>query len=409
MTSSDRSDARADAVWYGGFALLALAVATVDEAPLARHWGLISSAAYAVGALVSLGVGRSLARRTAVAIVVFIGAAVLPLGLELWWRADNGLGTHAKSETIVTEASARFIVRGENPYAADYSNGPLARFPTGVNAHVPYLPGNLVFGLGRPLAGDGVAGDARIAFAVVFLGTTIAALRLSRAPSGVQLRAVMVVVVSPLGARYIVGGGNDLPVIGAMLLALVLLERRRPLGSGLAAGLAAAVKLTAWPLLPFLAVAARDGRDARAPMQVAAIASIVVVAVALPFLIWDPPAMIEDVVLYPLGLTTGGTPASSPTIGGTLAGWFPESRDVIAIGAGAAVGALTLWLLVQRPPRSARDAARSTALVLLAATALATAGRFGYLVYALDLWLWSAWILRSDAATGDHPAGAAGS
>lgn len=398
MTSSDRSNARADAVWYGGFALLSLAVAAVDEAPLARHWGLISAGAYAVGAIASLGLGRSLARRTAIVIAVFIGAAVLPLGLELSWRVDNGLGTHAKSETVVTEESARAIVRGENPYAVDYSDGPLERFPTGVDTHVPYLPGNLAFGLGRPLAGDGVAGDARIAFAVVFLLATMVALRLSRARSGVQLRAFMCVVVSPLGARYIVGGGNDLPVIGAMLLALVLLERGRPLGSGLAAGLAATVKLTAWPLLPFLAVAARVGRDARAPMQVAAIASIVVVAVALPFLIWDPPAMIEDVVLYPLGLTAGGTPASSPTIGGALAGWFPGARDAIAIGAGAAVGAVTVWLLVLRPPRSAHDAARSTALVLLAATALATAGRFGYLVYALDLWLWSAWVLRPDDA-----------
>ena len=397
MGTGDAREARWDAAWYAGFAVVGLAVGLLDEAPLARNWGLIASVTYSGGAIVSLTWSTvSLRRRTLVALAAFAGAALLPLGLELWWRAENGLGTHAKSETVVTEESARVVLEGGDPYAADYSDGPLARFPPGVDAHVPYLPGNLVFGLGRPLLGDGVAGDARIGFAVVFIGTVAAALRLSRAPSGEQLRAFMVVVVSPLGARYVVGGGNDLPVLGGMLLALVLVERRRPAGAGLAAGLAAAVKLTAWPLLPFLVVAARDraGRFTRA--RTGTIAATVIAVAVVPFLLVNPATMIEDVVLYPLGLTAGGTPASSPTLGGLLARLIPDAKDAVAVSAGVVVGVITLWLLVRRPPRSARDAARATALVLLAATVLATAGRFGYLVYAMDLWLWSIWILRDD-------------
>ena len=396
MANPEGHSTRSDGAWYALFALVALAVGLLDSAPLARNWGLIASIAYAAGALASLAGTARVARRAAVAVIVFAGAALLPLGLELWWRVENGPGTHAKSETIVTEESARVAFRGENPYAADYSDGPLARFPAGVDDHVPYLPGNLAFGLGRHLGNDGALGDARLTFAAVFLGATIAALRLSRAPSGEQLRAFTVIVVSPLGARYVVGGGNDLPVIGAMLLALVLLERRRPLGAGLAAGLAATVKLTAWPLLPFLVIAARDpgGRPARA--RAAWIATVLVLAAIMPFLAWDPTAMIEDVVRYPLGLTTSGTPAATPTLGGMLAHWAPGARGAIAIGAGVVVGSIALWLLVRRPPRSARDAARATAIVLLAATILATAGRFGYLVYAIDLWVWSAWILRKE-------------
>jgi hypothetical protein len=34
--------------------------------------------------------------------------------------------------------------------------------------------------------------------------------------------------------------------------------------------------------------------------------------------------------------------------------------------------------------------------VLFSTALLATAGRFGYLVYVIDLWLWSAWVLRKD-------------
>ena len=396
VTHADRRDARWDALWYAGFAIVALVVGLVDPVPLARSWGLIASAAYGLGALAALGLGRSFSRRGVIAMAVFAGAALLPLGLELRWRAENGLSTHAKSETLVTEEAARAWLDGENPYAADHSEGPLRRFPPGVDAHLPYLPGNLVFGLGRPLVGDGATGDARPAFAAVFLGTVVAALRLSRAPSGARLRAFMIVVVSPLGARYVVGGGNDLPVIGAMLLALVLLERRRPLGAGIAAGLAATVKLTAWPLLPFLVAAARDPADRPARTRTAAIVGVVVIAAVAPFLIWDPAAMVEDVLLYPLGLTSGGTPAASPTLGRLIAQMFPAARAAIAVGAGLIVASVTLWLLVRHVPRSARGVARATALVLLVATALATAGRFGYLVYALDLWIWSAWVLSSE-------------
>ncbi len=402
MNDAPEHEAWRDALWYLGFSVAALVVALVDSAPLARHWGLIASAGYGVGALASIGLGRTLTQRWAVVMVVFAGVILLPLGLEVWWRAENGLGTHAKSETVVTEEAARAFFDRKNPYTVDYSDGPLGRFPAGVDSHVPYLPGNLAFGVGRPILGDGVAGDARIGFALVFLGTVAVALRLSGAPSGVKLRAFMVVVVSPLGARYVVGGGNDLPVIGMMLLALVLLERRRPAGGGLAAGLAAAVKLTAWPLLPFLVVAARGpaGRSARA--KAAAIAGAVVTAAVVPFLLMDPGAMFEDVVRYPLGLTAGGTPAASPTLGGLLARWLPSARTEVAFGAGAIVAATTLWLLLRRPPRSARDAARATAMVLLSATVLATAGRFGYLVYVIDLWFWSAWILREDPSVTAH-------
>jgi len=396
MGTGGAREARWDAAWYAGFAVVALAIGLLDETPLAHNWGLIASAAYSVGALAALRWGAGLVRRTGVAIAVFVGAALLPLGLELWWRAENGLGTHAKSETVVTEESARVVLAGDDPYAADYSEGPLARFPAGVDAHVPYLPGNVVFGLARPLAGPGVAGDARIAFTAVFLGAVITALRLSQAPSGEQLRAFMVVVVSPLGARYVVGGGNDLPVIAGMLLALVLVERRQPCHAGLAAGLATAVKLTAWPLLPFLVVAARDRTGRSAAARTAAIAAAVVTAAVVPFLLVNPGGMFEDVVLYPLGLTAGGTPASSPTLGGLLGRLIPGAKGTIAVSAGVIVGAMTLWLLLRHSPRSARDAARATALVLLTATVLATAGRFGYLVYAVDLWLWSIWILRDD-------------
>jgi hypothetical protein len=143
-------------------------------------------------------------------------------------------------------------------------------------------------------------------------------------------------------------------------------------------------------------VAARHRAGRSAAARTAAIAAAVVTAAVVPFLLVNPGGMFEDVVRYPLGLTTGGTPASSPTLGGLLGRLVPDAKGAIAVSAGVIVAGLTLWLLVRRPPRSARDAARATALVLLTATVLATAGRFGYLVYAVDLWLWSIWILRDD-------------
>jgi uncharacterized membrane protein len=159
-------------------------------------------------------------------------------------------------------------------------------------------------------------------------------------------------------------------------------------------GLAAAIKQTAWPLLPFLVVAARDRSGKRATGRALAGAGAVLVPVVLPFLVWDPAAFVEDTVLYPLGLTEERTLAGSPTIGHLLGRAFPSARGPLLVVLSASVLIVGAYLLIRRSPATAAGAADRTAIVFTLAVLLATAGRFGYLIYPLHLVLWNRLLLR---------------
>jgi uncharacterized membrane protein len=101
-------------------------------------------------------------------------------------------------------------------------------------------------------------------------------------------------------------------ILLGLMLATVLLARRKVAASGVVLGLTMATKHQAWFFLPFYLLYLLPGRPARAdikrllgqtwPMAVA------VIAVILPFLIWDAVAFIDDTVLYVSGSGTGSFP-----------------------------------------------------------------------------------------------------
>ena len=389
---------RWDAALYAAGAAAAGAAALSDRIPLQRDWGRMALVPYAVGALAALALARAGTRaparaRVALAVVVLMGAAFLPMAFEVWWRARDGFAAHVQSETLVTEDSTRALLAGHDPYAASFASGPLGSWPPGTADHVPYLPGMFAFGMPRAVAGDAPLADARLAFALVSLAALALALWLARPPPARGLTALLVVLALPIGARYLAGGGDDVTVLSLMLLSLVLLHRKEPIGAGLAVGLAAAIKQTAWPILPFLILAARDGEGRRASGRTLAAASAVMVPVIAPFLAWNPSAFVQDVVLFPLGLARQPTLAASPTLGSLLADTLALPKVVVAGALLLIVLLVAAYVAFVKPPSDARGAAERTALVMLLAIMLATAGRFGYLLYPIGLFAWARLVL----------------
>src|SRR5439155_11075931 len=131
--------------------------------------------------------------------------------------------------------------------------GPLVARPIATKTHFPYLPGMIAFGLPRALDGRSPVADARVWFALATLAVAGIALlpRGSALEPNDRLRAFQVLAVLPTGALLMATGGDDLPVLALMLLTLVLADEGRPAGAGVALGVAAAMKPTAWILVPF--------------------------------------------------------------------------------------------------------------------------------------------------------------
>src|SRR5438552_5777583 len=173
-----------DAALYGCGALVALALSRWVSVPLERDWGRVAVWPYSFGSIAALFLAvrsGTVRARAWLAVGVLVGAMVVPMALEVAWRAQGPVGLHAQSEVIVTEEAAAAVEDGHDPYATSYAHGPLADRPVGTKTHFPYLPAMLLFGLPRAVLGPSGFTDARVFFVGVALALLAASLALSRA------------------------------------------------------------------------------------------------------------------------------------------------------------------------------------------------------------------------------------
>ena len=134
-------------------------------------------------------------------------------------------------------------------------------------------------------------------------------------------------------------------------------------------------------------LAVREGKRAVGTFTLAAL-GVVAVCVG-PFLIGHPKALVENTVMFPLGLAHVRSAASSPLPGHIIASIWPHTGHTIVVIllalAGLAVGAS----LVFKPPRSVPQAVTLLAGAMTLMFVLAPSTRFGYFIYpaALASWL----------------------
>ncbi|KUO00132.1 hypothetical protein AQJ67_24895 [Streptomyces caeruleatus] len=372
-----------DVLFWLGCAFFALSLALVTNLTPHRIWGACAAVGYAVAAELARRAPRPWSGRSAVA--ALLGSVVVPLVLMVAVGA-------AQSEVRVVEHSGGLLLGSGSPYVPH---------PVGVDDYNPYLPGMALFGLPHALFGGTPLADARVWFCAVFLVSMLVAARRSGRERA-SARAALLLAAFPAVALPLAVGGVDLPVIGLMCLGLALAGRG---GSGTAAGLAmgaaAALKWTAWPLLPvglvLLAVTAGRRAAVRAGVVAVLVAALAVVPVALA----DPHAFVEHVVLFPLGEGGVGSPAASPLPGHLLATYVPGGSALAMAALVAAAVGVAVSLAV-RPPRTVVAAADRLALGLGLAMCLIPATRFGYLVYPIVL---AAWFRRSELRTAARRVG----
>ncbi len=199
---------------------------------------------------------------------MFAGALAIPLGFEILWRFDGVAGSHQQPEVATVEVGGQDLVRGQDPYR------PLVNLPHPVKYHAPgepdfagFLPYLPLMAVARHperhlaqqraqrradllLPDDARRGRGR---ALPVPGR--------RAPQDPRLQAL---IILPLASLPLATGGDDIPVVAFLLLAMVLAQRRRPFASGVVLGIASAMKFTAWPLAVLALFAAAEAQR-RAP------------------------------------------------------------------------------------------------------------------------------------------------
>lgn len=404
-----------DAAWWAFCAATALALGAFSSLHPHRVWGAAATLGYTAAAVLA---ARGRSPRTAGAVAV-TGAVLLPLLVLL--AVDR-----AQLEVDVVTRSAGLLLSEGTPYPER---------PTVPEDFNPYLPGMAVFGIPEAVAGPGVFTDPRLWMGAAFLGAFALAL-----PAAARGEASRWLAACPLVALPLAVGGVDLPVAGLMCLGLARAGQGRAGAAGLALGLAAALKWTAWPAVPVAlallatatggdgrrgrrasldddgrrrsstslegdgrrgisAVHEADGRlRSRAALRCGLVALFTAAVLVLPAALRDPGAFRAHVVDFPLGLTGAVSSAASPLPGHLLATHVPGGRTLALLLLGVSALLLAVSLLV-RPPATASAAAARLALGLLLAIAFMPASRFGYLVHPVVL---AAWALARQPPAHSH-------
>lgn len=402
-----------DAALYGASALFALGTIRFSGLVLYRQWAELAIGPYAAATVLSLVLGRWRRHRLKTShgdagahhrrawstprivlfLVVLFGATLIPLSLEVAWRSDGNAAAHVQPEVSVVEQAAKRAAHGLDPYHASVVKGKVVSVVPGEPAYeafYPYLPLMTVFGLPSSLHAPVRLTDARIMFSGVTLLVVLGALALARAPSEPKIRTLQVLTVLPTAALLLSTGGDDMPVVAFLLLAMVLAQRRRPGWSGIVLGIVSAMKFTAWPLAALALFAARDVAGRRTPGRMALGMLLVAGPVVAPFLILNPHVFIVNVILFPLGLSGVASPAASALPGHLLVNAFPWLHHVLPITACVLGGAVLVRFLIRRTPRSTADVTRLGGWVMLIAILVAPATRIGYLVYPINFFVWTA-------------------
>jgi len=398
-----------DVLLYGLSALFALVVALASTIPLYRQWGQIALGPYlaatGAAALLALLAPRRglLTWRCWLIVGVIVGTAVIPMAFEVAWRFEvSPQALHVQPEVVVVERAAAAVASGRDPYQAHVVNGRLEGRAPGLPAYeafFPYLPGMTIFGLPAASSLDHRLTDGRIFFVAGSLLSVSLALLYAPASPARRLRALQVAVALPWATLAMATGGDDLPIVGLLLVAVVLAQRRRPGWAGIVLGVASAMKFTAWPVAVLALFAARDRTRQRAVWRMAAGIAVVTLPMVLATLIFDPGTFVANVIEFPLGLSGVASPAGSALPGHIVIAIFPSLHRIFPVVA-AIIGLSVLAVyLRRRPPSDAIGACRVAGTVLLVAILLAPATRVGYLIYPLNLFVWSWMLSEGDEAT----------
>ena len=380
-----------DAIFYALASVFALLLAWRSTQPAQWQWGYLTFGPYALAAVLAFFVGRRLSKRRQLFRVglvglVMLGAVFIPLGLEAHWR-------HAQPEVGVISRAGQLLSKGQDPYRTYDRHGHVINEIKGIPAFesfFPYFPLMGIFGLPSAARHESKGlTDARIVMTLMTLLTSVWALALLRLSKEQKIRVAQVLIALPMGALFLSTGGDDMPILALLLLGVAALQRRQSNLAGVSFGLAAAMKLTAWPMAVGALLVTRDREDRSTWKRLLSWIVVIVAVTTVPFVFRAPAAFMSNVFAFPLGLAGVKSPAASALPGHILTTWVPVLGHVLAPVAFVIGGYFTTKYLRRHWPLTLSQLLGVMSVIFAVLMCVATATRIGYLIYPLNFALWS--------------------
>jgi Glycosyltransferase family 87 len=218
-------------------------------------------------------------------------------------------------------------------------------------------------------------------------GWALALLRLTKKQ---KIRVAQVLLALPTGALFLSTGGDDMPILALLLLGVAALQRRQTNLAGVSIGLAAAMKLTAWPMAAGALLVVRDPQGRSTWKRFIAWVGAIVAVTTVPFIFRAPAAFMANVFAFPLGVAGVKSPAASALPGHILTTWEPVLGHVLAPLTFLIGGYFATKYLRRHWPLTLSQLLGLMSIVFLGMMCVASATRAGYVIYPLNFALWSA-------------------
>ena len=371
---------------FGAYAVAAAIFSGGED----QVWAIWAACGYTVALFM---LWRWSGRMAAAGVSVALAVLAPLLWLSVAYPLEAGMWVIERSATLLLHHGLPYLSAGQITSWLSYN---------------PYLPVMTLFGLPSAAGLGGLAGNSGLWIALGTVVLLAAAFWIAVPHRGCAacrrdaLLATAVAVASPVVGLNLAVITTDPPVLALIVLALALAARPEgtsrvagTVGSGIALGVACDLKSTAWLAVPVLAAmfAARDGARAAGRFLAASVATVVVLVAALApaalTSLQGADALVQNSVLFPLGLTRYKTPAES-LLPGHLLTAMGAAGHVVSVGLLLAAGLGIAISLVIRPPRDVPAAAWRLAIGLALMFLLGPDVRFGYFIYPLGLIGWLA-------------------
>src|SRR5258708_6318786 len=252
----------------------------------------------------------------------------------LWFLIFATIGSGIYSEIVVRhqtspiynvhdiilqqESALRFVLHGTNPYSATYFGTPLEKWhysDTQINPalyHFVMQPFYLIFAIPFYFVSVHTIGffDARIPLFFLFLSLLVIAGKIVKDDDKKRLFLTLL-AFNPATLGYLLEGRDDIFMFAFLFVSLYLLNRNKFILSGIAMGLAFAIKQSVWPIFPFyFAYLYFKNRNFKKTIIETLPFAITFFAIVLPFLLWNYKAFLDSTIFYLSGNTLHSYPIS---------------------------------------------------------------------------------------------------
>ena len=112
-----------------------------------------------------------------------------------------------------------------------------------------------------------------------------------------------------------------------------------------------------------------------------------------------PFALVDDVLLFPLGLSAVPSTAAKRAARARAVAWFPSLSRVLPVSIGFVLSLLLARHLRRRPPRTVSEVCTVAGVVMAALILLAPNPRVGYLLYPVNFLVWAYLMAGADSET----------